>query len=226
MKKILFFLSCILGFGSFSFAYYFGLKSADDSVANIQALESQLGVRLSLVSFIFDPWEQYNVPAMMDSIAQNLGTNRVYHITISPNMYSAQQVANGAFDTQYLQFFGKVKEHNLRVIFRTMHEMNGGRYPRGSNPDTFKKAWIHVWELSRSVGLDQHNILFDFSVNHRDMPTKEQPSQTATLYQCKPEKTGSGSTVREAQWKDCPKFEDYYPDEKYVDIVGFSFYNW
>ncbi|MDR0369349.1 MAG: hypothetical protein LBH96_02160 [Candidatus Peribacteria bacterium] len=45
-------------------------------------------------------------------------------------MYSAQEVADGAFDMQYLQFFGKVKENNLRVIFRTMHEMNGGRYPR------------------------------------------------------------------------------------------------
>jgi hypothetical protein len=52
-----------------------------------------------------------------------------------------------------------------------MHEMNGGWYPRGSNPENFKKAWIHVWELSRSLGLDQKDILFDFSVNHWDMPT-------------------------------------------------------
>ncbi|MDR0282302.1 MAG: hypothetical protein LBI53_03080 [Candidatus Peribacteria bacterium] len=24
---------------------------------------------------------------------------------------------------------------------------------------------------------------------------------------------------------DCPKFEDYYPGNQYVDIVGFTFYN-
>lgn len=106
-----------------------------------------------------------------------------------------------------------------------MHEMNGGRYPRSSNPEQFKNAWIHVWNLSRTAGLDQSQILFDFSVNHRDMPTKSTPSQTATLYQCKPGTVGSGGSVGHPQWKDCPRFEDYYPGEQYVDIVGFTFYN-
>lgn len=53
-----------------------------------------------------------------------------------------------------------------------MHEMNGGRYPRSSNPTTFKEAWIHVWNLSREVGLTKSNILFDMSVNARDLPAK------------------------------------------------------
>jgi hypothetical protein len=50
--------------------------------------------------------------------------------------------------------------------------MNGGRYPWSSNPEKFKAARIHVWTLSRVVGLNEENIAFDFSVNHRDMPTK------------------------------------------------------
>jgi hypothetical protein len=53
-----------------------------------------------------------------------------------------------------------------------MHEMNGGRYPRASDPVNFKKARIHIRELSRNVGLNQKNILFDMSVNHWDMPSK------------------------------------------------------
>jgi beta-mannanase len=64
-------------------------------------------------------------------------------------MFSAAEVAAGKFDTQYTQFFKDVKKNNLRVIFRTMHEMNGGRYPRSSNPTSFKKAWVHVREISR-----------------------------------------------------------------------------
>jgi hypothetical protein len=151
-------------------------------------------------------------------------------------MYSAKEVAEGAFDQQYLQFFQKVKEKNLKVIFRTMHEMNGGWYPRASNPETFKQARIHVWQLSRMVGLDQNFLLFDFSVNHWDMPTKGTPSQTATLYTCtspKPltkaeqlaeqqrreklsekEKEAEKKAEEERKKKerrDCPKFEDYYP---------------
>ncbi|MDR0282301.1 MAG: hypothetical protein LBI53_03075 [Candidatus Peribacteria bacterium] len=61
----------------------------------------------------------------MDVMAQQLGHGRIYHITISPNMFSAQEVADGKFDAEYLQFFRKVKDKQIKVIFRTMHEMNG-----------------------------------------------------------------------------------------------------
>ncbi|MDR0650001.1 MAG: hypothetical protein LBG59_00925 [Candidatus Peribacteria bacterium] len=238
---------CFLFFlTSVTSAYYFGLKSANDSVANIQNIETQFHVTFPLVSFIFDPWEQHNVLAKLDDIAQTLGRNRIYHITLSPNMYSAKEVAEGAFDAQYLQFFEKIREKNLKIIFRTMHEMNGGRYPRASNPTTFKQARIHVRQLSRAVGLDQNDILFDFSVNHRDMPTQGTPSQTAPLYECKsPQPLTKAQQLAEKkrqeqlteaekkaeaekkkkEWKDCPKFEDYYPGDTYVDIVGFTFYN-
>lgn len=95
-----------------------------------------------------------------------------------------------------------------------MHEMNGGWYPRSSNPSAFKSARIHVRELSRQVGLDQSDILFDWSVNHWDMPTTATtPSQSSPLTQCTPDS------------KDCFHFEDYYPGDTYVDLVGFTFYN-
>jgi len=107
-------------------------------------------------------------------------------MTISPNSLTAKEVANGKFDTQYTAFFNAVKKNNLKVVFRTMHEMNGGRYPWSSNPTTFKQAWIHVWNLSRDAGLDQTNILFDMSVNHRDMPTKDKtPNQKSKLITCR-----------------------------------------
>lgn len=94
-----------------------------------------------------------------------------------------------------------------------MHEMNWWRYPRWSNPEEFKQARIHVRELSREMWLNQNNILFDFSVNHRDMPTNEAPSQSAKLITCNKYKTN------------CYKFEDYYPWDNFVDIVWVTFYN-
>jgi hypothetical protein len=240
----------IFPFITLTHAYLFGLKSSDDSVQNIQSIQTQFGVDFPIVSFIFDPREHHNVLAKLDEIAATLSLDTFYHITLSPNMYSAKEVAAGAFDAQYLQFFTKIKEKNLKVIFRTMHEMNGGRYPRASNPKAFKEARMHVRQLSRAVGLNQNDILFDFSVNHRDMPTKGKPSQTATLYECKSPKPPTKAqqlaeqkrrdklTVAEKEaekkaeeekkkkeWKECPKFEDYYPGDTYVDIVGFTFYN-
>lgn len=137
------------------------------------------------MGFIFDPRNDL-VLDTVNKLPEELGTGIIYHVTISPGNLSATDVADGKFDTQYTAFFQAVKKNNLKVVFRTMHEMNGGRYPWSSNPEAFKKAWIHVWNLSRDLGLDKTNILFDMSVNHRDMPTKDKtPDQTSKLITCK-----------------------------------------
>lgn len=198
-------------------AYLLGFKSFDNTVDNIVQIEQKYGIYLPIVSFIYDPREQNNVPEKLKEIKEKLWSQRVYHLSISPNSYTAQEVANWAFDSQYLTFFHLIKELNLKVIFRTMHEMNGGRYPRSSNPESFKKAWIHVWELSRQAGLDKSHILFDFSANARDLPAKNwRPSQTATFIHCEPALKGKLK---------CPSLKDYYPGDNYVDLVGFTFYN-
>lgn len=194
-------------------SYYFWLKSADNTPENIEAIENTYNVNLPVVSFIFDPRDENDVLNSIDRIVEKLWTDRIYHFTVSPDMYSANDVVLWKFDAQYTAFFKKIKEKNLHVIFRTMHEMNGGRYPWSSNPEKFKAAWIHVWTLSRVVGLSNENIAFDFSVNHRDMPTKWKPSQSASLIQCDITKD------------DCYHFEDYYPWDEFVDVVGFTFYN-
>jgi len=200
-------------FINISESYYFWLKSADNTPENIEAIENSLNVKLPVVSFIFDPWDENDVLNSIDRIVEKLWNDRIYHFTVSPDMYSANDVVLWKFDKQYTAFFKKIKEKDLHVIFRTMHEMNGGRYPRSSNPEKFKAAWIHVWTLSRVVWLSEENILFDFSVNHRDMPTKWTPSQSAHLIQCNISKD------------DCYHFEDYYPWDEFVDVVWFTFYN-
>lgn len=196
-------------------AYMFWFKSSDNTVENIQKIEQKYKVTIPVVSFIFDPFEP-RVIDLINKLPNTLWDNRIYHITLSPNNFSASEVADGAFDSEYTQVFKAIKKNNLKVIFRTMHEMNGGRYPRSSNPSEFKRAWIHVRNMSRKLGLWTGDIQFDFSVNHRDMPTKETPSQTAKLIQCQ----------QSAKAKlGCYTFEDYYPGDKYVDLVGFTFYN-
>ncbi len=202
--------------GSQSEAYLFGMKSWDNSISNIQKIESKYKLDIPIVSFIFDPRGKH-VETMMNKLNDELGSDKLYHISISPNNFTAAEVAAGKFDDQYRQFFKDVKANNLRVIFRTMHEMNGGRYPWSSKPEDFKKAWIHVRKLSREEWLTQYNILFDMSVNAWDLPAKGGvPSQTATFIQC--------TQAAKAKLK-CPTFEDYYPGNKYVDLMGVTFYN-
>ena len=212
----MFLLFALLILGSESESYLFGMKSRDNTIGNIQQIEKEYKLDIPIVSFIFDP-RGPEVEKLMSGLNSKLWEDKIYHISISPNMLTAKEVAAGKFDTQYTQFFKDVKKHNLRVIFRTMHEMNGGRYPRSSNPYRFKKARIHVRDLSRAEGLDQNNILFDMSVNARDLPAKwGKPSQKAVFIQCQQNLKNK---------LNCPTFEEYYPGDTYVDLMGVTFYN-
>lgn len=127
MKKIFFttaFLSFIIFLGAQTNAYLLGFKSRDNSISNIQNIEEEYSIRLPIVSFIFDPYGD----AVIDTIKKiptTLGLDRIYHISLSPNSFSAQQVADGLFDKQYKQFFALIKSGDVKVIFRTMHEFNG-----------------------------------------------------------------------------------------------------
>ena len=197
-------------------AYLFGMKSWDNSIENIQQIQTTYNLDIPMLSFIFDPRGPH-VESMMNRFNEALWADKIYHISLSPNMFSAKEVYEWKFDTQYRQFFQDIKKNNLRVVFRTMHEMNGGRYPRSSDPYRFKKAWVRVREISREEWLWQSNILFDMSVNARDLPARwGTPSQTATFIHCTPS--------AKAKLK-CPTFEDYYPGDKYVDLMGVTFYN-
>ncbi len=204
----------------YTFAYIFWIKSYDNTIRNIQQIEKKHKIYIPIVAFIFDPRSE-TAYQTIQNLKHTLGKNRVYHITISPSntssSYSSKQVAEWIFDDTYIKVFKSIKEQNIKVVFRTMHEMNWGRYPRCSDPINFKKARTHVRELSRNAGLNKNNILFDFSANHRDMPTDETPGPNAKLIKCTP---------KEKKKSNCFSFEDYYPGDKYVDIFWFTFYNW
>jgi hypothetical protein len=222
MKKI-FLVICFVLFllPISSYAFVFWLKSSDNTVENIVDIEKNYNLYLPLVGFIYDPRDQQDVVWELKKAKEKLWDKRIYHITLSPNSYSAQEVIDWKFDAEYNLFFKTIRELNLKVIFRTMHEMNGWWYPWSSNPDLFKQAWVHVWKLARKQGLTETDILFDFSVNHRDMPTKWVPSQSAILYNCE---TPLSWKVLDYS-KECYRFEDYYPWNEFVDVVWFTFYN-
>ena len=72
-------------------------------------IENSLEVRLPIVSFIFDPRDKNDVLNSIDKIVDQLGTERIYHFTISPDNYSAEDVVLWKFDKQYSAFFRKIK---------------------------------------------------------------------------------------------------------------------
>lgn len=213
-KILSFFIILFLGFSTTQ-AYLFGLKSADNSSENIQQIEKKYNIQIPMISYIFWPRDDYS-KNVVNNLVNKFGSGRIFHITLPPS-WTALEVYNWNYDKEYLDFFQRVKKNDIFVIFRTMHEMNWWRYPRASKPETFKKAWIHIRKLSRKAWLDNDKIAFDFSVNHYDMPTNDPyPNQKSKLIEC-------NQIVKNE--KKCFVFEDYYPWDKYVDVVWFTFYN-
>lgn len=102
----------------------FGFKSRDNTPDNIVYVEKTHDIHLPIVGFIFDPWDDRGEASIIRAV-QLLGKDRIYHITISPGMRTAKQVADGEFDERYKKFFLLVKQLDINVVFRTMHEMNG-----------------------------------------------------------------------------------------------------
>lgn len=136
---------------------------------------------------------------------------------ISPFGFSAAEVASGVYDTQYNRFFEIVKESKAKFLFRTMHEMNGSWYSWSGDSENFKKAWVHIYELSRKAGLNTSNILFIFSANSEDLPAAIEGVIGGEMIYCTPK--------LHIETK-CKALEDYYPGDEYVDMMGLSLYNW
>ena len=81
-------------------SYYFWLKSSNNTPENIESIEKNYNVKFPIVSFIFDPRDENKVLDSIDRIVEKLWTDRIYHFTLSPNMYSANDVVSWKFDTK------------------------------------------------------------------------------------------------------------------------------
>ena len=198
-------------------AYVYGLKSSDNTIANIHKIANHYPqADPQIISMIRDG-RSLKAKQEVINFAQQYGTSKVLHLTLSPDRLSINQIAQGEFDEQYRDFFALIKKLGIKVIFRTMHEMNGGWFAWSGNPKLFVQSWKHIWRLSRRVWLDRSQILFDFSVVHHDLPSVQaDPSHTNDFVACTP------SYKLKTR---CITMEDYYPGDMYVDLVGVTFYN-
>lgn len=191
-----------------------GLRAEHNLPEDILGIEKRYsGTRVSTVSFIYD---DYGTGTDLDfrRSVKLLGADRVYHVTISPFGYTAAEVGSGAFDESYRRFFRTARELKLRVLFRTMHEMNGGWYSWSSHPAEFRTAFRHVASLARKHALTNDRFKMVFSVNSLDLPTTDAvPTQKSPLVHCELD----GPVRPEMPF--CPTFEDYWPGDEYVDVV-------
>lgn len=174
MKKIFHILASLsiicISISEVSAQFAFGIYPELNSTNNQLQIEQKYHFTSPIVGYIFDTFTEKDA-AHLRTAVKTLGTDRVYHVSISPFGLTAAEVAQGKYDEEYRRFFKIVKESGAKFLFRTMHEMNGSWFSWSGDPYNFKRAWERVYNLSREAGLDTSNILFIFSVNYQDLPS-------------------------------------------------------
>lgn len=226
MKKLLSIFILILFIpiqtNAFEDFFIFGLRLQDNEYELVPKIEDKFWVKVPLVSVIYDDFWQWEAVKLAKTFAE-LWNERVYHISINPFGYNLKTLIedkyHGWWERKYKALFKLIKKYDVKVIFRSLHEMNGWWYSRSSDPYRFKIFWKMMYWWSRDMWLDRSNILFDMSINSQDLPAVEwfEPSQTTPVITCNQE-------IKKKIW--CPTFEDYYPWDEYVDMLWVTIYNW
>lgn len=189
-----------------------------DDIHQLKARETHQNWKLAMLGLIFDQYTDAE-SHYLERVVELYGTDRIYHISLSPFGYTSNQVYRGAYDAAYKRFFQDIKDLDIQVVFRTMHEMNWGWYSRSSQPWSFQLAWRRVVRLAREeFALDKTKLLFSLSFNSQDLPTSDTlPTQSSEIFFC---------SDRYKTYKTrCPQMQDYWPWDAYVDLVGVTLYN-
>jgi len=226
MKKI---ISAVILFFIFStqiFAFenyfIFGLRLQENDYDIAKRIEDEFKVKIPVISLIYDDFEKWEALKLYSTF-KTLGNDRVYHISINPFWHNLKDLITHKthmwWEKKYRNLFKIIKKTNSKVIFRFLHEMNWGWYSRASDPYNFPTFWKMVWNWSREEWLDRSNILFDFSINSQDLPAIPWAviGQSTPVITCNQE-------MKAKTW--CFTFENYYPGDEFVDLLGITIYNW
>lgn len=111
-----------------------------------------------------------------------------------------QDIIAGKYDKYIDEFVEGARQFGEQYggfFIWTMQEMNGFWMPWSSSPDTFKKAWQHLWERFERKGANQYATW----VWSPDAPDISPPQ---------------GKTSDNPEW--------YYPGDEFVDWIGWSAY--
>lgn len=207
---------------AFTNYFTFWLRLHDNEYELVPKIENKFNTKVPLVSIIYDDFSEWEAFKLAKTF-KTLWNDRVYHISINPFGYNLKDLIDNPkhmwWERKYRALFRLIKKYDVKVIFRSLHEMNWWWYSRSSDPYRFPIFWKMMWNWSREEWLDRSNILFDFSINSQDLPAVEWsvPSQTTPVMTC-------NQTLKKTTW--CLTFEDYYPWDEYVDILWVTIYNW
>jgi hypothetical protein len=168
------------------------MGSTEDSVtfARLKAFENLTGQKPLWVYFSNNWFGGIKFPAGEVKIIKDFGAvpfirmmpRSDFSDTKSDPVYSLQKIIAGKFDKELKSWAHDAKKYNEPLMVEFGTEVNGNWFPwcgfnNGKNPETFRKAYIHIIELFRNEDVD--NITWVFHVNYESTPDEKWNSMSA-----------------------------------------------
>jgi hypothetical protein len=186
----------------------------------LKSMQNDIGLSSGIVVF-FLQWpsieEQRSAPFPGESLAAIWDMGAVPCLTWEPMYYSegrevmvtGQDILNGLYDPYLMEFAKQSASWKRPFMIRFAHEMNIERYHWGTkkegygpeSPHIYRRMFRYVVTIFQKAGAQ--NVLWVFCPNSESVP--------------------NASYDPGASWN---RIEDYYPGDKYVDVLGIDGYNW
>lgn len=201
---------------------FFGVALDGYPISNehLRGIEKAIGVSPGIVSFFLQwpsiPNQGYGCfpRESLDAIWHAgaipcLTWEPMYHSEGREVMVTYQDIINGAYDPYLMEFAKQSASWKRPFMIRFAHEMNIERYHWGTkkerygpeSPHIYSRMFRYVVTIFQKAGAQ--NVLWVFCPNSESVP--------------------NASYDPGASWN---RIEDYYPGDKYVDVLGIDGYNW
>ncbi|MEE4354611.1 MAG: glycosyl hydrolase [Desulfatiglans sp.] len=201
---------------------FFGVALDGHPIAEkrLKDVQNDMGLSFGIVVF-FLQWlsieEHGSVPFPGESLDAIWNRGAIPCLTWEPMYYNeghevmvtGQDILNGAYDSYLIEFAKQSAAWKRPFMIRFAHEMNIERYHWGTkkqeygpeSPHIYRRMFRYVVTIFQKAGAQ--NVLWVFCPNSESVP--------------------NASYKPGAAWN---RIEDYYPGDKYVDVMGIDGYNW
>jgi beta-mannanase len=178
----------------------FYMPGVPDSLASIDALESQIGTGAAVINFFISDWESFPADRVRNAHSNGSIPLITLEFTRTLNGPGVQSILDGERDEYLKDFAAGARATGGTIWLRPLHEMNGNWYPWcgavGANtPAKTVAAWKHIHDVIVAEGAT--NVKFVWNVNANSVP----------------------NTPANA-------IEAFWPGDDYVDFTSIDGYNW
>jgi beta-mannanase len=142
---------------------------------NLAAFQTQIGQKLAVVLW-YVHWQEPFPQSDADLVAANESVPLItWEPWITDPAGTLEAIAAGSYESYVREFFQAAKDWGKPLLLRFGHEMNGNWYPwdgahngESAGPETFKKAWLYIYNVKKSIGAD--NVALVWCPNSYSIP--------------------------------------------------------